>query len=192
MRHLREKLTYANVMATAAVFIALGGTSYAVVSLPRNSVGRAQIRQHAVGAQELAPKAVTSRTIRDKSVALRDISTSARRALVGAVGPAGPKGDSGPAGVVLHAGMNSAGQLVRGNATAGANAPGEGVFTVEWAQDVSSCDASATLASAAGGAVVDPPAGRITVSAGGRGLAIHTFDVDGTPRDLPFAVLVAC
>lgn len=192
MRHLRDKLTYANMMATAALFIALGGTSYAVVSLPRNSVGRAQIRAHAVGSRQLASSAVTSRAIHDKSVALRDISASARRALRGATGPQGPKGDQGPPGVVYHAGMNSAGQLVRGNAIAAANAAGEGAFTIEWAQDATGCDAVATLASAAGGAVVDPPAGRITVSASGRGLLIHTYDVDGTAKDLPFDVLVAC
>ena len=33
IRRLRIHLSYANVMATIAVFIALGGTSYAVVSL---------------------------------------------------------------------------------------------------------------------------------------------------------------
>ena len=32
-RSLRSRLTYANVMSTLAVFIALGGSSYAAVSL---------------------------------------------------------------------------------------------------------------------------------------------------------------
>ena len=44
MRRLRTHLSYANVMATIAVFIALGGTSYALTALPRNSVGPKQIR----------------------------------------------------------------------------------------------------------------------------------------------------
>ena len=39
---------YANVMSTIAVFIALGGTSYAAMKLPRNSVGYAQFRADAV------------------------------------------------------------------------------------------------------------------------------------------------
>jgi hypothetical protein len=34
---MRPKLTYANVMATIAVFIALGGASYASLKLPKNS-----------------------------------------------------------------------------------------------------------------------------------------------------------
>ena len=49
----RPKLTYANVTATMALFIALGGTGYAAVQLPRNSVGSSQIRSGAVSKSEL-------------------------------------------------------------------------------------------------------------------------------------------
>ena len=41
--------TYTNVTATLALFIALGGTSYAVTTLPRNSVGPEQLRTNSVG-----------------------------------------------------------------------------------------------------------------------------------------------
>jgi hypothetical protein len=40
--------TYANVVATLALFVALGGASYAAVTLPRNSVGSAQLRNGSV------------------------------------------------------------------------------------------------------------------------------------------------
>src|SRR4051794_657095 len=50
MRRLRPPLTYSNVMATIAVFIALGGGAYAV-SVPRNSVGAAQLKKNAVNAR---------------------------------------------------------------------------------------------------------------------------------------------
>lgn len=55
MRHRlpRVRLTYANVLSTVAVFIALGGASYAAVTLPRNSVGPAQIRPGAVSLSKL-------------------------------------------------------------------------------------------------------------------------------------------
>jgi hypothetical protein len=52
--HLR-----ANVVAYLALFVALGGTSYAAVSLPRNSVGTAQLRNGAVTAGKLAKGSVT-------------------------------------------------------------------------------------------------------------------------------------
>ena len=37
MTRMREHLTYANVMATIAVFIALGGTSYAAITITGRS-----------------------------------------------------------------------------------------------------------------------------------------------------------
>jgi len=72
------RLSYSNVVATAAVFLALGGTSYAAVSLPANSVGTKQIKNHAV--------------------TLKKIASSAQRALHGATGPPGPQGAHGPKG----------------------------------------------------------------------------------------------
>jgi hypothetical protein len=54
MKHLSEKLTYANVMATVAVFIALGGASYAAIKLPKNSVGTEQLKNGAVTETKLS------------------------------------------------------------------------------------------------------------------------------------------
>src|SRR4051794_16562061 len=79
---IRQRLTYANVTATLALFIALGGSSYAALSLPRNSVGSAQIRRNAVN----------SRHIRNGAVHLGDIAKSPRQALRGNIGPPGPTG----------------------------------------------------------------------------------------------------
>jgi hypothetical protein len=58
---IRSRLTYANVMATIAVFIALGGGAYAAFSLPRNSVKSKHIVNHQVKAKDLVkPAAVKS------------------------------------------------------------------------------------------------------------------------------------
>ncbi|HVW45821.1 MAG TPA: hypothetical protein VHA76_02115 [Solirubrobacterales bacterium] len=57
---LRDKLTYANVMATIAVFAALGGASYAATALPKNSVGTAQLRKGAVTGAKIGNGAVTT------------------------------------------------------------------------------------------------------------------------------------
>jgi hypothetical protein len=48
----RSRLSYANVMATFAVFCVLGGVSYAAVGLAKNSVGSKQIQKNAVRSSE--------------------------------------------------------------------------------------------------------------------------------------------
>jgi hypothetical protein len=53
LTRIAERLTYANVVATLALFVALGGASYAAIQLPANSVGRAQLRNGAVGLKAL-------------------------------------------------------------------------------------------------------------------------------------------
>jgi hypothetical protein len=41
---LRRHLSFANVVALLALFVALGGSAYAVASLPHGSVGTAQLK----------------------------------------------------------------------------------------------------------------------------------------------------
>jgi hypothetical protein len=48
LNHLKS-----NVIAYLALFVALGGTSYAAVSLPANSVGSRQLKNHSVSAKKL-------------------------------------------------------------------------------------------------------------------------------------------
>jgi hypothetical protein len=79
----RRHLTYANVTATIAVFIALGGGAYAATSLPAGSVGTKQIKRNAV---------VSSR-VKDQSLLARDFKAGQLPA-----GPQGMRGDTGPAG----------------------------------------------------------------------------------------------
>lgn len=73
----------ANVIAYLALFVALGGTSYAAIKLPRNSVGNKQLRSNAV----------TSGKVRNGSLRLSDFQSGALKR-----GPRGPQGPAGPAG----------------------------------------------------------------------------------------------
>jgi hypothetical protein len=86
---LWSRLTYANVMATIAVFIALGGSSWAVLritgkNVPRNALTGADIRD------------LTSRDIRNHSLLRRDFRPGQLRA--SSAGPKGDKGDKGDQG----------------------------------------------------------------------------------------------
>jgi hypothetical protein len=51
--HLR-----ANLVGWVALFVALGGTGYAAIRIPRNSVGSAQIRNHAITPVKFNPSAI--------------------------------------------------------------------------------------------------------------------------------------
>src|SRR2546423_13718571 len=53
-----DRLTYANVTATLALFIVLGGGAYAASQLPANSVGSKQLKRHAVTPSKVAAKTV--------------------------------------------------------------------------------------------------------------------------------------
>jgi hypothetical protein len=74
LERVLAKLTYSNVMATVAVFLALGGGAYAL-SIPRDSVGARQIKRNAVRASEVKAGAVRSSEVKDASL-LVDLSVS--------------------------------------------------------------------------------------------------------------------
>lgn len=71
------RLSYANVMSTIAVMVALGGTSYAALSLPNNSVTSKKIKNGAVHASDLARGAVTSAKLAARSVTSAKLAANA-------------------------------------------------------------------------------------------------------------------
>jgi hypothetical protein len=68
MTRFRSFFTYANVMATIAVFLALGGVSYAAFTLPKNSVGSRQIKRGAVNSAKITREAVGGGNIKRGAV----------------------------------------------------------------------------------------------------------------------------
>lgn len=58
-----------NAIALLALFVALGGTSYAALSLPAGSVGTRELRNGAVTSRKLAKHAVTAASLDPKSIA---------------------------------------------------------------------------------------------------------------------------
>jgi hypothetical protein len=75
-----KHLSYANVVASIALFVALGGSAVAAATLSRDSVGAPQIRKDAVRAPEIQKDAVRSSEIRDEDIKVSDIATAAERA----------------------------------------------------------------------------------------------------------------
>lgn len=85
----RPRLTYANVVATIALFCALGGGAYAAATLPKNSVGPKQLKKNTV----------TSPKVKDGSLLKKDFKAGQLPAgATGPPGPAGAPGETGPRG----------------------------------------------------------------------------------------------
>ena len=95
---MRRHLTYANVMATAAVFIALGGSSYAAVQLSKDSVRSKHIKNGQVKGPDLATNAVNTRSVKNGSLLSSDFKAGQA--------PAGARGDRGLTGLTGTSGVS--------------------------------------------------------------------------------------
>jgi hypothetical protein len=164
LRKLRNRLTYANVVSTIALALAVGGgTAYAATKIGTNN-----IRYHAVTGSKLSNNAVTASKvknnalsgtdIRDNSLRGADIRTGTLEASDFAPGQL-PKGD--PATSIFGA-VSATGVLgVNKNVTA-VSSTDAGAYTVTINQDVSKCVAVATLIGGAAGTVTaEPTAGNV-------------------------------
>lgn len=87
-----KRLSYANVVASLALFLTLGGVGYAATQLPSNSVGTPQLKANAV----------TSGKVKNGTLVKADFKSGqipkGAKGDKGAAGAAGPAGPIGPAG----------------------------------------------------------------------------------------------
>ena len=74
MQWIRSHMSFANVMSLMALFVALGGTSVAAISLSKNSVGTKQIKKNGVRAIDISRNAVGASEIRSNAVAGGDVA----------------------------------------------------------------------------------------------------------------------
>ncbi len=94
-RHARQ-----NLVAYLALFVALGGTSYAAIILPANSVGPAQIRNDAVRSAKVKNRSLLAVDFRigQLPAGARGAQGAPGTGAKGDPGTAGAKGDPGTAG----------------------------------------------------------------------------------------------
>lgn len=78
MHQIRNRVTYANVMATIAVFLALGGaTAVAASKLGKNTVGTKQLKKNSVTTAKLKKNAVTEKKVRNGAITTAKIKDGA-------------------------------------------------------------------------------------------------------------------
>jgi hypothetical protein len=77
--------TYANVVSTLALFVALGGGAYAAATLPARSVGARQLKRDAVITSKIRRNAVDGSKVLNNSLTGADIDESTLRKVRSAV-----------------------------------------------------------------------------------------------------------
>jgi hypothetical protein len=179
------------VVATLALLVALGGTSYAAITIPANSITTRQVRNHSLLAVDF------------KAGQLPRGATGPQ----GSAGPAGPQGPAGPAGSATGAAVKWAvvradGGIVSqsGGITLAAK-PGAGQFILSFGSSVSGKPILVSSAHAGGdtgtrGETSASPCGggsdgvTCTGADANTNVLVTTRDATGAPQDHAFVVAV--
>jgi hypothetical protein len=189
MRLLRGLPCPALVLSGIALAVALGGTSYAAIVLPANSVGTKQLRNGAVVAAKVKPHSLLR-----SSFAAGQVPAGPPGAQ-GLPGPAGPQGAKGDAAAKFFATVRrKAGGGIElgpssGVVTLTAQGNDSGRYDLAFSQDVSKC---AVVAMPGGNTLEE--AGVTARTSGGANVSVETFDTTtGDTFDLDsFTVAVLC
>jgi hypothetical protein len=218
MRHL----SYANVIASVALFIALGGTSYAALKLPAASVGTRQLKRDAVTAAKVKNHSLVADDFKPGQLAggaqgpegpqgpAGARGAAGPRGLAGETGPAGETGEKGAAGETGPAGPPGAAAtnlwahvaapaalVDKSSGVLGIDpgAPNNGLVDVIFNRDVSHCALVTSLQ-----AVNDWPGGQVSAypatffggNANSVRVVARTATGAQTTADLPFYLAVFC
>ena len=181
MRRIRDHLTYANVMATVAVFLVLsGGTAVALSGtntvfsddIVNNEVSSADVRDDqglgGLKAVDLATASVRGAEVADFTLSNQDIG-------------------------VLFAEVNSSGTVA--NASSGdvtSVSHGSGNYDVDFGRNIAACTAVATIGPSTGSIL---PAGEVSLTdtpGNAESVSVITWNSDGTSTNKPFRLVVVC
>jgi hypothetical protein len=180
------------IVASVALAVALGGTGYAAIVLPANSVGTLQLKNGAVVAAKV--KRGSLRATSFAPAALRGLKGDrGADGLPGAAGPAGAqgtKGDKGDPATKLFAVVDSSGNATVKSSGVSSNKTGPNTYAVTFPQGVGNCAPLVSIgfngASNGGEATAAVPAPGANV------VNVATFDETGSSAAKGFSLAVFC
>ncbi len=197
LRKLRSQLSYANVAATLALVLAVGGGSaYAAAKIRASDIGyhavtASKLNFNAVTASKVKNSALSGKDLRDSSIETADVRNGTLKSEDFATGqlPQGPKGDQGAPATELHGTLSAAGALTNGQGATAATAGEGATYTVTFNQDVSKCAIVGTVAT-----VGDADGGTVTGAQAGapQQVTFRTRDAAGAAAQRPFHFAVFC
>jgi hypothetical protein len=210
---LRPHLTYANVVSSVCLFVVLGGSAYAGVTLSKNSVTSKHIKNGQVKRDDIAKNAVTSAKVADSSLLAQDFKAgqlpAGPKGDSGSQGPPGPPGQPGEPGEPGEPGFVFAadfwakvhydGTLKQNFGATGASRLSTGFYQVLFEDYVDECAPVVTFLRNAGtegaGGITSPAGAFIAQVRGGTNrdsYEVSVFSHDGTAADASFAIAVLC
>jgi hypothetical protein len=190
---LRSCLTYSNVMATVAVFVALGGTSYAIAT---GSIGSREIKNNSVASKDLRNNGVRGRDVRNGSLLAADFKAGQL--------PAGERGLQGVPGqdatklfaYIRDPGLASNAMVEYGSGVTGITDPvGDNAYSVNFNRSVTNCVvlANAGIGDPGGSSVGKAATPFISMNEGGPdGIVVYFTDPSGMIVDTAFMIAAFC
>jgi hypothetical protein len=176
------------VISSIALAVALGGTGYAAVVLPANSVGTAQLKNGAVIGSKVKKHTLVSSNFRSGQLPR---GPAGPIGLAGPAGPAGPAGEKGePASKQWAVVRNDAGIVRQSGGISVAKGAGAGLYVVTFPQSVSACAPVVSLS----GTGSSPDEGSASATPGQQATqyTVQTLDSGGDHSNETFAIAVFC
>ena len=206
---LRNRLTYANTVATLALFLALGGSSYAAISITGKNV-----KNGSLTGKDIKGSSLGTKQVRNGSLLAGDFkSGQLQRGPEGAQGPQGPAGAAGAPGSPGAPGLTGAAGTARAYANVRTTCPSNNCL-IENSSGVSQatrpnlgvyCVRAPGISGDAVAAVATPelvgsvaPTGNVTVYVARDGGAdctagdfrVHTYDGPAAVNGIAFNIVI--
>lgn len=159
------------VVSCVALAVALGGTGYALTTLPKNSVGTAQIKKDAV----------TGAKIKAGSVEASDLKAGVLAKAAGTRGETGPRGETGATGATGPSGVTASAAASTTVAVSNLPASAVPVVALGAAQQTANRRSTGAITVSAASRLMISASAVVRQSSGSGGVATCSIRVDGTP-----------
>ena len=183
-RLLRVRPSPPMIVACAALFVSLGGVSYAAIVLPANSVGTKQLKKNAA---KVKPRSLFASDFKKGQL------PRGPRGLQGAPGAPGAKGDPGTPATRLWAYVSYTGALRGSGGVVASSRLSAGNFSVTFNQSVTNCAAMASYLRETGDVSWNVSNHFAITRTSATELRIYIWNSSiNQSMDIPFALIVAC
>jgi len=189
-------------LALFALFVALGGTSFAASSalLPQNSVGTTQVINGSLQTNDLSNKARNALKgnkgprgpagARGAQGATGTTGAQGLQGATGATGAQGPQGGTGQSATTLFVAIDAAGTLTKNSGATSASRASAGVYRISFNTNIANCVYLATGGQDAGALFEDYHL--YTSRTGTSTVNVQIFDEKNSPLDRSFYLAVFC